>query len=624
MSAEQHGFKAEVQQLLDLMIHSVYSNRDVFLRELVSNAADALDKVRFVGLTDAELLPPAHDPEGIRLTIDDEAGTLTIEDDGIGLTRDEAVEHLGTIAHSGTKAFLTQARDAKSADLPDLIGQFGVGFYSSFMVADEVVVESRSAKADAAGVRWTSAGDGTYRVEEIEREARGTTITLRLRDDAKEYLEDATLRRIIREHSDFLSWPVLLGDDQLNSGKAIWDKQPSEVTDDEANEFYRSLSFDWQEPLVRVHLKVDSPLQYSAMLFVPSQRPYDLFVPEADRGPRLYARKVLIAEHAKDLLPDWLRFLRGVVDSADVPLNVSREMVQRTPVLTKIREALVKRVLKELGRLANQDAPEEGTHPYETFWRAFGILVKEGYFHDKAAYGDRILPLLRFGTTDSEPDALVSLAAYREAMPDDQDTIWYITGADRAAALASPHLEAFRKKGWDVLVLTDPVDEWLVQALTEVDEIPVKSVARGELEIEEDEAEDAGDKADLTELAPWLQDLYDGAVAGVRASSRLTESPAVLVDSEHGMGANMERILAQAQQDVHAAARTLELNVRHPLVKSLATLHAKGATETAEPIARLLLDDAMLLEGHVKDAPAIGRRLQALLERAAGQAVAGL
>lgn len=620
MSASKRKFKAEVQQLLDLMIHSVYSNRDVFLRELVSNASDALDKVRFTELTEGGLVPAGHDEPGIHVTIDADAGLIILEDDGVGMTKDEAVENLGTIAHSGTKAFFEQAKD-KGGDLPDLIGQFGVGFYSCFMVAERVVVESRSATPGSEGVKWVSEGAGTYSVSDSDKATRGTTITLYLREDAKEYADEDKLRQIVREHSNYLPWPILLGESKLNTGKAIWTEKPSEVEDEEANEFYKSLTFDWEAPLMRVHFQVDSPLQYSAMLFVPRNRPYDLFVPEADRGPRLYARRVLIADHAKDLLPDWLRFVRGVVDSQDIPLNMSREMVQKTPVMRAIRDAVVKRVLKELGRLAKQDAPEEGEHPYTTFWKSFGILIKEGYVHDASSYGERIQPLLRFNLlSHDDASGLASLDDYKAAMPEGQDAIWYFSAPTREAALASPHLEAFQSKGWDVILLTDPVDEWLVQALTEVDGLEVKSVSRGELDL--DEEDDTVDKADLAGLAPWMTELFGGTIASVRPSTRLTNSPAVLVDDEAGPSANMERILRAANQEVPTAKRHLELNVKHPFIANLAALHDAGASDVAEPLARLLLDEAMLIDGSVKDPASVGKRLQALLEQAASQALA--
>ncbi len=615
MSTQQHGFKAEVQQLLDLMIHSVYSNRDVFVRELVSNAADALDKARFLALTETELVPAAGEP-GVRLHVDKEAGTITLEDDGVGLSLDEAVQNLGTIAHSGSRAFFEQLKSAGRTDAPELIGRFGVGFYSCFMVADEVTVESQSIRRDQGGVRWRSEGAGSYTVEAHDRSFRGTRITLKLREDAQEYLDAFKLKGIIRQHSNFLSWPILVDGEQANSGKALWTEPPSSVTDEAANELYKSLCFDWEDPILRVHLTTESPLQIAAMLFVPRNRPHDLFHPEADKGPRLYARRVLIDEHARDVLPDWLRFLRGVVDSEDIPLNVSREMVQKTPAVRKIREVLTKRVLKELRRFAEKEAPEGEAHPYDHLWSTFGVLLKEGYYQDKGAFGDELLPILRFNTSAGE--GLTSLAAYKAAMPEGQDAIWYLTADNREAALASPHLEAFRKKGWNVLLLTDAVDEWFVQTLGEFDGAEVKSVARGELTLDDD---GDGEKASLEGLAPWMTGVLGGEVAGVRESVRLTDSPAVLVDDEHGISGNMERLLRAARQDVPAARRHLELNTRHPLIRDLARLHEAGRTDVAEPIARLLLDDALLMEGTVKDAQAVGRRLQALLASAASAAV---
>ncbi len=619
MSVEQHGFKAEVEQLLQLMIHSVYSNREVFLRELLSNAADALDKARFLSLTDGELLPAGHDEPGIRLTVDADTRTVVLEDDGVGMSREEAVANLGTIAHSGTKAFLQAAKDGEKSDLPGLIGQFGVGFYAVFMVADEVVVESMSAQPGAGGVRWSSQGAGSYEVGPYAAEHRGTRITITLREDAAEFADDGAIRRIVKEHSNYLGWPILLGEDRINRGKALWAESPSEVSDEEANEFYRMLSFDFEEPLVRVHLRVDTPLQYSAMLFVPRSRPYDLFMPQADRGPRLYAKRVLIEEHASELLPDWLRFLKGVVDSEDIQLNVSREMVQKTPVVRTIRDALVKRVLKELGRLAGGD--EEAQAKYTTFWRAFGMLLKEGYYHDSSRFGDRLLPLLRFGHTGGDADALVSLEAYKEAMPEGQDAIWYITAPSRSAALASPHLEGFRGKGWDVLVLTDPVDEWLVQTLTEFEGVELKSVARGEIALDDDETSEA--KEAIQGLAPWMAGVLADAVEGVRTSARLTDSPAVLVDDESAISSNMERILKQANQDVPEAKRWLEINPKHPLIQGLSSLQKAGQEEDAKAVVSLVYDGARLADGSAEDLPGIAKRITQMLTKSVSAGSAG-
>ena len=628
MTAKEHGFKAEVQQLLQLMIRSVYSDREVFLRELVSNSADALDKVRFLELTKKDLVDAAGEP-GVRLEVDEEAKTITIDDDGIGMTEEEVIENLGTIAHSGSKAFLDLIEGANKEELPKLIGQFGVGFYSAFMVAREVIVETRSALAEHGAVRWISKGEGTYTVEPCDKEHRGTRITLFLRHDADEFASTVRISSIIRRHSNFLPWPIFVGDEQANSGKALWVEPASNITDEEANSFYRSLTYDPAEPVARVHLSVDSPIQYHALLFVPSVRPYDLFHPEVPRGPRLYAKRVLIEEHAKELLPDWLRFLRGVVDSEDISLNVSREMVQKTPVVRKIREALVKRILKEFNHLASaeaeevEDEEEKAKTAYERYrsvWDAFGVCLKEGYYHASSQWGEQLLPLLRFNalSVDGEQE-LVSLAAYKEKMAEGQDTIWYLAAETRDSCLASPHLEAMKKKGYDVLFLTHAVDEWLMAVLNEFDGTPIKSVARGELEVHDEE--EKGDKADLSDLTPWMEGLLEG-VKTVRASNRLTDSACVLVDDEQGISGNMERILRAANQEVHLGAqRVLELNARHPLIRNLEKLHRQGSIEVAEPLVHLLYDDALLLEGTVREPTAVGKRLQAMLQLASEAAL---
>ncbi|TVQ94472.1 MAG: molecular chaperone HtpG [Deltaproteobacteria bacterium] len=626
MSATEHGFQAEVQQLLDLMIHSVYSDREVFLRELVSNAADALDKARFMSLTRPELLPAGSSDPGVRITVDPDAKTLTIEDDGIGMTRDEVVQYLGTIAHSGTKSFVEKLRASKEAEegAPELIGQFGIGFYSAFMVARQVDVETRSAEPDAEPVRWVSEGAGTYTLDQGEREHRGTSITLHLRSDADEYADASRLSSIVERYSNFVTWPILVDEEQANEGKALWRQRPAEVTDEQSAAFYKSISGDWSDPALTIHFKVDTPIQYSAMLFIPEQRPWDLFTPNVDRGPRLYARNVLITEHAKGLLPDWLRFVRGVVDSEDISLNVSREMVQQTPILQKIGTALVKRVIKELGRLAGREGDSEEAQAdrdrYAKIWRNFGLLLKEGYYHSGPDLRDRVLPLLRFNARSHEgPDGLISLADYKQAMPEGQDKIWFITAPDRDTALQSPALEAFARKGYDVLLLTDPVDEWLVTVLEEFDGTPVQSVARGEVDLGDDDEDDA-ERADLSGLLPFMKTLFDGQVVDVRGSSRLTDSAAVLVDADDGISSNLERILKQANQAVPTSRRVLEVNPKHPLIQHLAALHERGEDQVVEPLTRLLLDEARLLDGSLDEPAAMGRRVQDLLQQVAARA----
>lgn len=622
MSGTEHGFKAEVQQLLNLMIHAVYSDREVFLRELVSNAADALDKVKFLELTRSDLLAPGTAEPGIDITVEKDARTITISDDGIGMTEEEVVANLGTIARSGTRAFLEQVGQ-EGGSAPKLIGQFGLGFYSAFMIAEEVVVQTRSAVPGSEPVRWVSAGQGTFEVEPGNRETRGTTVILKLREDAGEFLDPVRLRGIIRKHSNFLAHPIRVEGDQANSGRALWAEPPSQVTDEQASTFYRAISTDWQDPARRVHTSVDSPIQYHALLFVPAVRPWDLFYPDGIKGPKLYARRVLIEDHARDLLPDWLRFVRGVVDSEDIPLNVSREMVQKTLVVRKIREGLTKRILKEFGDWADEaprDEGDEGSQTYAGFWRNFGVLLKEGYYHERAKWGDLLLPLLRFNAAShADEKGLLSLADYRKAMPPTQDTLWFLTAESRASALASPHLEAFRKRGLDVLLLTDPVDEWLVGGLDAFEGMPVKSIARGQLDLAEeaDPAAETEEKADLTKFGPWLKGVVGDVVVDVRASTRLTDSAVVLVDADDGISANMERILKQANADgAGKSRRVLELNVRHPLIRNLAKMVDAGSTAAAEPLARLLYDEALLLEGSVQEPASLGRRLQELLTRA--------
>jgi molecular chaperone HtpG len=628
VAAKELGFKAEVQQLLQLMIRSVYSDREVFLRELISNAADALDKVRFLELTEKDLVEAAGE-SGIRIHLDEEGKLLTIEDDGIGMSEEEVVQNLGTIAHSGSRAFLEQLeKNSEESDIPSLIGQFGVGFYSAFMVAEDVVVETRSARADSVPVRWTSKGEGSYTVEEGSRETRGTSIQIHLREDSLDFAKDYMIKGIVTKHSNFLPWPIWIGEEQANNGTALWTKRPSEVTDEEANSFYRSVATDFQDPAIRVHVSVDSPIQYNALLFIPQERPYDLFQPEAERGPRLYAKRVLIEEHARGLMPDWLRFVRGVVDSEDIPLNVSREMVQKTPVIRKIRDALTRRVLKRLAEFAKADVPEtsdeeEAVAPptYDKFWTNFGVCLKEAYYHEQQNWGEKLLPLFRFNAlSHDDATGLLSLESYKENMAEGQDTIWFLAGESRENCLNSPHLEAIRNRGWDVLFMTDSVDEWLMSALTEYEGIEIKSVSRGEIELEEEESSE--DKADLTGIIPWMGELLNEQVAQVRASSRLTDSACVLVDDEAGMSANLERILRAANQDVVGGRkRILELNPKHPIIRNIATLHADGKTDAAQPLVELLYDDALLLEGTVLEPAAMGRRLQALLERASAAAL---
>ena len=608
---DTHRFNADVRQILDLVTHSLYSDREVFLRELVSNASDALDRASFEGLKDESLRGVEGEPL-IRISADAEAGTITIEDDGIGLTAEQAVEHLGTIARSGTKAF-AEALKERGETAEGLVGQFGVGFYSSFMVADKVVVESLSALPDAAPIRWSCDGGEEYELTEGSREHRGTAITLHLREDARDYADSERLRQIVEKHSDFISWPVLVADERANQEKALWTRNPAELEDDDYQAFYRHVSGDWQDALAWVHFRPEGTLAYQAVLFVPQKRPWELDRLDYTVGLKLYQKRVKVLDHADQLLPRYLRWVRGVVDSPDVQLNVSREMLQSGPVLETIKRQLTKKVLKRLDELARQDAEK-----YASFWREFGHIVKEG-FHEDSDQHKLLTKLLRFRTTTSEGE-LRSLAQVKADMKEGQEKLWFLTDVDKGRIDKNPMLEAFKKKGYEVLLLDEPVDEWVVMHLREFDGTELKSVAHGDLPDEEDSAEEdpiaEAAKAQARPLVDWMKTLLGESVADVRISKRLTESPSVLVNQEGTMGANLERILAAANQDIGSQKRVLEINAEHPMVKTLARLNEEGKTGI-EPFARLLLDHAAIQEGKLDDAEGFAGRLQALMEQAA-------
>ena len=605
-----HQFEADVRQILHLVTHSLYSDREIFLRELISNASDALDRARFETLQDSSLRETDGEPS-IRLSWNEEERTLHIEDDGIGLTREEAVEHLGTIAESGTKAF-AKALKEKGENPDGLIGQFGVGFYSAFMVADKVVVDSLSARPDNASIRWISDGGDSYELEDGDKETRGTRVTLHLREDAVEYMADERLKHIVKSHSDFVPWPVLIDGDQANESTAIWTQSPSEVTEEEYETFYKHISNDWQGPLITDHRRVEGTLVYDSLLYIPRSRPWELDRLDYKVGLKLYQKKVKILDSADSLLPRFLRFVSGVVDSPDVNLNVSREILQQTPVVQTIRKQLTKRILKKLKEIGEKD-PET----YTQFWKEFGHIIKEGTQED-AKSKELITSLLRFRTTTSEGE-LRSLAQIHAAMAEGQEHIWFFANVDKARIDQAPVLEGFKKRGWEVLLMDEPVDEWVVMAIDEFEGVKLQSVTKGELPEETDEEEDPIAEAAKEQARPlvgWLGSLLDEEVAEVRMSNRLTDSPSVLVDQEGAMGANLERILAAANQSAPNQKRILEINPEHPMVKTLAKLNNEGQTGL-EPFARLLHDHALISEGKMDDAAGFARRLQVVMETAA-------
>ncbi|MBL1377098.1 molecular chaperone HtpG [Zobellella iuensis] len=627
---ETHGFQTEVKQLLNLMAHSLYSNKEVFLRELVSNAADAADKLRFKALSDSEL----YENDGhlrVRLILDKDNKTLTISDNGIGMSRDEVIEHLGTIAKSGTKAFFSQLSGDQARD-SQLIGQFGVGFYSAFIVADKVTVLSRAAgQAADRGVRWESDGDGSFTVADIEKTGRGTDVILHLREEEQEFLDDWRLRSIIGKYSDHISIAVEMWKDgepereedgekipategeweQVNKATALWTRAKGEVSDEEYQEFYKHISHDWQDALAWSHNKVEGNQEYTSLLYVPAKAPWDMWNRDQSHGLKLYVQRVFIMDDAEQFMPTYLRFVKGVLDSNDLPLNVSREILQDNKVTAQLRKACSKRVLSLLEQMARNE-PEK----YQGFWKEFGNVLKEGPAED---YGNReqIAGLLRFASTHNDADAQsVSLDDYLGRMKEGQDKIYYITADSYAAASHSPHLEIFRKKGIEVLLMWERVDEWLMNHLSDYKEKQFVSVTKGELDLGEldDEETKKAQEAAKEALAPLLERVKTALgeeVKEVRLSHRLTSTPSCVVAGEHDMSTQMIKLMRAAGQPVPEQKYILELNPDHVLVKKLESL-AEG--EQFTEWSHLLLEQAQLAEqGGLKDPAAFVARVNRLL-----------
>jgi molecular chaperone HtpG len=621
---ETRGFQTEAKQLLHLMIHSLYSNREIFLRELVSNASDAADKLRFEAVSNGDLYEGDADLK-IRVSFDKDAKTITISDNGIGMSRDEVIENLGTIAKSGTANFMQTLSGDQKKDA-QLIGQFGVGFYSAFIVADKVVVTTRRAGAPASeGVRWECSGDAEFSVETIEKQQRGMTVELHLKDDALEFADNWRLRTIIKKYSDHIAIPVVMQkpvavdddsakaaeDEVINTATALWTRSRSDVTDDEYKEFYKHVSHDYEEPLTWSHNRVEGNLDYTSLLYVPARAPFDLYNRDASRGVKLYVQRTFIMDDAEQFLPLYLRFIKGVVDSNDLSLNVSREILQKDPNIDTMRGALTKRVLDMLAKMAKSE-PEN----YSKFWKEFGQVLKEGPAED-FANREKIAKLLRFATTHTgDTEQNQSLEDYVARMKEGQEKIYYIAAENFNTAKNSPHLEVFRKKGIEVLLLTDRVDEWLMSHLSEFDGKSLQDVGKGELDLgklDTEEEKQAKEKI-AEELKPLLERVKTALaeeVAEVRITDRLTDSPACVVVAEHDLGAQMRRILEQAGQKLPDSKPILELNPEHPLVKKL-------EQETSETrfgdLAHILFDQANLAEGaQLQDPAAYVQRLNKLL-----------
>ncbi len=627
---ETMGFQAEVKQLLQLMIHSLYSNREIFLRELISNASDACDKLRFEALHNAALLENESELN-IRISYDKAARTLTISDNGIGMNRDEVVNNLGTIAKSGTREFFSRLSGDQQKDA-NLIGQFGVGFYSSFIVADKVNVLTRRAGENIdQGVSWESDGGGEFIIEMVEKPTRGTTITLHLRADQDDLLSGHKIRSIIRKYSDHIIQPIIMKkeewkdgtqqvldeDETVNQAFALWTRPKNEISDDEYNAFYKHVSHDFSDPLAWTHARVEGRQEYTQLLYIPAKAPFDLWERDATHGVKLYVRHVFIMDDADQLMPHYLRFVRGVVDSNDLPLNVSREILQESKDIEAIRAGCTKKVLSLLEDLAAKD-PEK----YTKFWGEFGRVLKEGIGED-FANKEKIAGLLRLASTHADTAAeTVTLADYIARMKEGQDKIYYITADSFNAAKNSPHLEVFRKKGIEVLLLTERVDEWVVSNLPEFQDKPLVSVAKGGLDL--GQLEDEAEKKDQKNEAEELKDLTDkisvslaDRIKEVRVTHRLTDSPACLVADEHDMNANLARLLKASGQKVPTSRPILEINPKHPVV-----LRLKHEETKFDDWAAVLFDQALLAEGGQLDDPAsfVKRINQLLLEMGGGQA----
>lgn len=643
--AERFDFQAEVNQVLSLVINSLYSNREIFVRELVSNASDALDKFRYKSLTDHSLAEAAADeaPLEIRIVADEEAKTLTIEDFGIGMTREQLISDLGTIAHSGTRAFVERLKKAQEdkgkgkddpAD-PTLIGQFGVGFYSAYLVADRVDVVTRVAGADAAW-KWSSDASTGFTIEAADRAVHGTAITLHLKEDCHEYARPWKMRELIGRYSDYVSHPIKLREErtpepdpeaaedapapepvvefnQVNAAKALWQRSKSELSEEDYAEFYKHLFHDWEPPLAHTHFKVEGAQLFTGLVFVPKRAPFDLYTMNHRRGVRLYVKRVFIMDDADALVPQWLRFVRGVVDSDDLSLNVSREILQDSAITRIIAKQLVKKTLDMLDGLANQ---EDGSD-YDTFWETYGPVLKEG-LHFEPQHKDRLGKLVRYKSTASD-GKWTTLAAYRERMAEDQEGIFYAMGATEDAISGSPHLEALRAKGYEVLLMTDPIDEWAVQGLGEFDGKQLVSAMKADLKLDAgDDKDDAETEEKNEALRPLLeraQEVLGERVGSVRLSKRLTDSPACLVVPEDGMNAHLEKLMRTSGQALPMPKRVFELNGDHTLVKRLSKLQeSKPDSDDVSEFVELLYDQSLLTEGTQIDDPNLfAKRLTRLM-----------
>ena len=616
MSKKQtHEFQTEVSQLLNLMIHSLYSNKEIFLRELVSNASDAIDKLKFESLSNDKLIEGKQEPS-IHIDVDKDAGTITIRDNGIGMTQEEVMENIGTIANSGTRKYL-ESLDKNQTQDSNLIGQFGVGFYSAFIVSNTVTLLSRKAGDDKAnGTKWTSKGKGEYSIESVELEDYGTTVILDVKKAESEFIDGFRLRGIVSKYSDHITVPIMMvkpsEEDEseivyetINKATAFWMQDKKELSQSDYDEFYKSLTYDFEGPLTQIHNRVEGKLDYTSLLFIPKKAPFDMWEPKRKGGVKLYAKRVFIMEGNEELLPQYLRFIKGVIDTADLSLNVSREILQGSKVVDTIKKASVKRILSELEKMS-KNKPED----YAAFWSEFGMVIKEGVVED-FSNKDKITNLLRFSTTATDSsDQTVSLKDYIGRMKKDQKNIYYVTADSYDAAKGSPHLEIFKQKDIEVLLLSDRVDEWLVANFGEFEELSLKSIAKGDLDdldSKEEKKEKEKTVKDYEKVISKAQEILDNQVKEVKVSSRLSESPSCLVADENELGGNMERIMKSLGQDVPETKPILEINPSHPLVMKL-------KSKVDEDIVKVLFDQAVLSEGgQIKEPAEFVKRMNKLM-----------
>lgn len=613
-STEQFEYKAEMKQLLNIIIHSLYKNPEVFLREIVSNASDALNKLRFRRLTDSNIVDPEAELK-IMINADKEKQTFSIEDTGIGMTKDDLITQIGTVASSGTLQFLKNLQEEKKTLDASMIGQFGVGFYSIFMVTDEITIETRHADPDSKAYRWTSQGQDKFTIEEIDRKERGTKIFFKLKDENKEFAEDYVIKNTLKKYSNFVDFPLFVGDEKVNTVQALWHKKKDEIKDEELDEFYKFISNDYQKPLGHIHVSIEGTVNFKALLFIPEYAPPNLFMDSQEKGLHLYSSKVFIQDDAKELMPDYLRFVKGVVDTEDLPLNVSREVTQSSPVMAKIRNVLTGKILSLLEEWAEKD-----NEKFEKFFKNFGAMFKTGVNTD-FSNKERLLELLRFESSELEEGELSSLSAYVSRMNTDQKEIYYLSGDTRESILRNPNLEYFRKNNIEVLLLSDPVDVFVVPYLQEYDKKPLKSIEKADIDLaktetEEEKKERLGEDATKSLVEVFKETLGD-KVEDVVESKRLVESPVTLVVGNQGLDAQMEKMMQFMDKQHTLSKRILEINTGHPIIKNLSRLNI---SDSKDPFLRdaitQLFEGALLTEGYLKSPTEFIARMHEFIEKA--------